>query len=92
MLIKAAVVQVVTSSLTCQINLKWTLKRLLKIDVSCLGFWSGNFFLVVPFPDYCLLVPFHYLKFEPLIVINNMRFEHIRGLGFIFLEDQISVK
>ena len=21
-----------------------------------LGFWSGNFFLIAPFPDYCLLV------------------------------------
>ena len=24
-----------------------------------LGFWSGNFFLIAPFPDHCLLVPFH---------------------------------
>ena len=23
-----------------------------------LGFWSGNLFLIVPFPDRCLLVPF----------------------------------
>ena len=23
-----------------------------------LGFWSGNFFLIVPCPDLCLLVPF----------------------------------
>ena len=22
-----------------------------------LGFWSGNFFLIAPFPDHCLLVP-----------------------------------
>ena len=25
---------------------------------SHLGFWSGNLFLVAPFPDLCLLVPF----------------------------------
>ena len=25
---------------------------------SHLGFWSGNLFLIVPFPDLCLLVPF----------------------------------
>ena len=25
---------------------------------SHLGFWSGNFFLIAPFPDLCLLVPF----------------------------------
>ena len=24
-----------------------------------LGFWSGNFFLIVPFPDHCLLVPLY---------------------------------
>ena len=23
-----------------------------------LGFWSGNLFLIAPFPDLCLLVPF----------------------------------
>ena len=23
------------------------------------GFWSGNLFLIAPFPDLCLLVPFH---------------------------------
>ena len=24
-----------------------------------LGFWSDNFFLIAPFPDHCLLVPFY---------------------------------
>ena len=28
------------------------------LDFSRLGIWSGNFFLMAPFPDYCLLVPF----------------------------------
>ena len=23
-----------------------------------LGFWSGNFFMIAPFPDRCLLIPF----------------------------------
>ena len=27
------------------------------------GFWSGNLFLIAPFPDRCLLVPF-YLKHQ----------------------------
>ena len=26
------------------------------------GFWSGNSFLIVPFPDHCLLLIFYYLK------------------------------
>ena len=25
---------------------------------SHLGFWSGNFFLIAPFSDHCLLLPF----------------------------------
>ena len=28
---------------------------------SHLGFWSGNLFLIAPFPDLCLLVPFNWL-------------------------------
>ena len=28
---------------------------------SHLGFWSGNFFLIEPFPDHCLLVLFYFL-------------------------------
>ena len=29
---------------------------------SRLGFWSGNFFLIAPCPDHCLLVPFYLFK------------------------------
>ena len=29
---------------------------------SHLGFWSGSFFLIAPFPDLCLLVPFYLNK------------------------------
>ena len=28
------------------------------ISTCHLGFWSGNLFLIAPFPDLCLLVPF----------------------------------
>ena len=27
-----------------------------------LGFWSGNLFRIVPFPDRCLLVPFFFYE------------------------------
>ena len=33
---------------------------------SRLGFWSGNLFLIAPFPDLCLLVPFHGGKYSPV--------------------------
>ena len=29
---------------------------------SHLGFWSGNLFLIAPFRDLCLLVPFDYIS------------------------------
>ena len=29
---------------------------------SHLDFWSGNLFLIAPFPDLCLLVHFHYVN------------------------------
>ena len=32
---------------------------------SHLGFWSGNLFLIAPFPDLCLLVPF--FNFDKLV-------------------------
>ena len=32
---------------------------------SRLGFWSGNLFLIAPFPDLCLLVPFSCLLHGP---------------------------
>ena len=38
---------------------------------SHLGFWSGNLFLIAPFPDLCLLVPF-YNRFK------NINWQNIR--------------
>ena len=35
---------------------------------SHLGFWSANFFLIAPFPDHCLLVPFYRLLHYKLLV------------------------
>ena len=32
---------------------------------SHLGFWSGNLFLIAPFPDLCLLVPFEQALQKP---------------------------
>ena len=31
-----------------------------------LGYWSGNLFLIAPFPDLCLLVPCSLSSFVPL--------------------------
>ena len=31
---------------------------IVNLDLSNLGFWSGTFLLIAPFPDHCLLVHF----------------------------------
>ena len=38
----------------------WYKYLIVNLVVSHLGFWSGNLFLIAPFPDLCLLVPFIY--------------------------------
>ena len=52
-------------------NLKvsWYKYLIVSLIFSHLGFWSGNLFLIAPFPDLCLLVPFY--KFKKLIGIND---------------------
>ena len=36
----------------------WYKYLIVSLFYSHLGFWSGNLFLIAPFPDLCLLVPF----------------------------------
>ena len=36
----------------------WYKYLIVYLFFSHLGFWSGNLFLIAPFPDLCLLVPF----------------------------------
>ena len=36
----------------------WYRYLIVSLFFSHLGFWSGNLFLIAPFPDLCLLVPF----------------------------------
>ena len=40
----------------------WYKYLIVNLVFSHLGFWSGNLFLVAPFPGRCLLVPFYNLK------------------------------
>ena len=39
------------------------------------GFWSGNLFLIAPFPDLCLLVPFSFTSGgqEYIFLLKNPR-------------------
>ena len=46
---------------SCSFGLRyvsWYKCLIVSLVFSHLGFWSGNLFLIAPFPDICLLVPF----------------------------------
>ena len=50
---------------SCSFGLRyvsWYKCLIVSLVFSHLGFWSGNLFLIAPFPDLCLLVPFHYVN------------------------------
>ena len=40
----------------------WYKYLVVSLVFSHLGYWSGNLFLIAPFPDLCLLVPFLLIK------------------------------
>ena len=47
---------------SCSFGLRcvsWYKYLIVSLVFSHLGFWSGNLFLIAPFPDLCLLVPSH---------------------------------
>ena len=71
---------------SCSFGLRyvsWYEYLIVSLVFSHLGFWSGNLFLIAPFPDLCLLVPFY--EFSDLCVcIKSYSFLHINellGLG-----------
>ena len=45
----------------------WYKYLLVSLVFSHLGFWSGNRFLIAPFPDRCILVPFYQKKMTVLV-------------------------
>ena len=52
---------------SCSFGLRYVLwYKYLTVSLvfSHLGFWSGNLFLIAPFPDLCLLVPFYWYHFS----------------------------
>ena len=57
---------------SCSFGLRyvsWYKCLIVSLVFSHLGFWSGNLFLIAPFPDLCLLVPF----FDPSEAINTFK-------------------
>ena len=53
---------------SCSFGLRyvsWYKYLIVSLVFSHLGFWSGNLFLIAPFPDLCLLVPFYIVIQKP---------------------------
>ena len=51
---------------SCSFGLRyvsWYKYLIVGLVFSHLGFWSGNLFLIAPFPDLCLLVPFYVISY-----------------------------
>ena len=56
---------------SCSFGLRyvsWYKYLIVSLVFSHLGFWSGNLFLIAPFPDLCLLVPFRNINCVFVIV------------------------
>ena len=58
----------------------WYKYLIVSLVFSHLGFWSGNLFLIAPFPDLCLLEPFSNLinmifKFTPRFI--NLKVQYM---------------
>ena len=65
---------------SCSFGLRyvsWYKYLIVSLVFSHLGFWSGNLFLIAPFPDLCLLVPF----FKSSVHINEKGDVSYRGFG-----------
>ena len=61
----------------------WYKYLIVSLVFSHLGFWSGNLFLIAPFPDLCLLVPFYIfgsvriiLNLVSSILLNAAKLQH----------------
>ena len=77
---------------SCSFGLRyvsWYKYLIVSLVFSHLGFWSGNLFLIAPFPDLCLLVPFYlsyYMAFNQILFNYQTTFSwHSIGTVFISL-------
>ena len=73
----------------------WYKYLIVNLVFSHLGFWSGNLFLIAPFPDLCLLVPSYdifacnvgmrpsLVTFTSRLLINQDRLEYMHAIKWI---------
>ena len=76
---------------SCSFGLRyvsWYKYMIVSLVFSHLGFWSGNLFLIAPFPDLCLLVPFHY---ENWPIQYTELFSAVKNENFIRKKDSFNI-
>ena len=64
---------------SCSFGLRfvsWYMYLIVSLVFSHLGFWSGNLFLIAPFPDLCLLVPLYKYCVKVISLHTNMQHLH----------------
>ena len=72
---------------SCSFGLRyvsWYKYLTVSLVFSHLGFWSGNLFLIAPFPDLCLLVPFYFTYMYIVFHKTTM----LSAWALHFLEDE----
>ena len=65
---------------SCSFGLRyvsWYKYLIVSLVFSHLGFWSGNLFLIAPFPDLCLLVPFSRTRRRMILKLGSMKHQAI---------------
>ena len=64
---------------SCSFGLRyvsWYKYLIVSLVFSHLGFWSGNLFLIAPFPGLCLLVPFNIYNKRFCYLVEKNSFEN----------------
>ena len=88
---------------SCSFGLRyvsWYKCLIVSLVFSHLGFWSGSLFLIAPFPDLCLLVPFYTLDLSqdwltlPIIYENLLRFHRgiMSGNNLVLIIDKLVIR
>ena len=70
---------------SCSFGLRyvsWYKYLIVSLVFSHLGFWSGNLFLIAPFPDLCLLVPFS--RYKVYVSDADFSISRKREMGYVF--------
>ena len=72
---------------SCSFGLRyvsWYKYLIVSLVFSHLGLWSGNLFLIAPFPDLCLLLPSYKLEGTVLENVESIKISRCNKFKFTF--------